>query len=199
MRSDLLALKLGRGYAKAAQILGRSGVQYRPTDGMSALTVPYASPMLAFDVDPSFSGVKPAGWGVVARYVLSDRLSDTRVGDVLTCGGQNFFVAAVDVSTPALCVACDQIVSVSAVSGGSGMVVSGCPAAIILRSKGESAQSGMPGSARPGQFVLYLPHLPGIMLRPYMTVTSDNGATYTINSAEKSAWGFRCVLSLQQV
>ncbi|GBR44205.1 hypothetical protein [Neokomagataea thailandica] len=199
MRSDLLALKLGRGSAKVAQILGQSGVQYRPVDGMSALTAPYASPMLAFDVDPSFSGVKPAGWGAVARYVLSDRLSDTRVGDVLVCGGQNFFVAAVGMNAPALCIACDQIVSVSAVSGGSGMVVSGCPAAIILRSKGESVQSGVPGAAHPGQFILYLPHLPGVMLHPYMTVMSDNGATYMINSAEKSAWGLRCILSLQQV
>ncbi|QDH25818.1 hypothetical protein D5366_03470 [Neokomagataea tanensis] len=188
-----------KGYAKAAQILGRAGTQYRPVDGFTAVAEPHAFPKLAFDVGASFSGERPPNWGVVTRYMLSDCLDDTVVGDVLVCGAQTFFVAAIDPIAPVLCVACDQMVSVSAVSGSSGVVVSGCPAAIVLRSKGESAQSGVPGSVRPGQFVLYLPCLPGVILRPYMTVTSNTGATYTINSAEKSAWGLRCVMSLQQV
>ncbi|WP_249211467.1 hypothetical protein [Gluconobacter cerinus] len=133
------------------------------------------------------------------EYVLTDCREDTVVGDILTCGGNTFFVAAVDDLRPPLCVACNRIVEISGVSGTQGNIVEECPAAIVLRSKGEGPGSGIPGSAKPGQFVMYLPRLPGIVLQPYMTVATDLDTTYTINAVEMSDWGLRCTMSLQQV
>ena len=199
MRAEQIASRLCRGYAKAAGILGHSGEQYRPDNPLSPMQNIYAHPMLAFDSSADFTFSRSPNWGGVMEYVLTDCREDTVVGDILTCGGNTFFVAAVDDLRPPLCVACNRTVEISGVSGTQGNVVEECPAAIILRSKGEGSGSGIPGSAKPGQFVMYLPRLPGTVLQPYMTVTTDLDTTYTINAAEMSDWGLRCTMSLQQV
>ncbi len=199
MRAEQIASRLCRGYAKAAGILGHSGEQYRPDNPLSPMQNIYAHPMLAFDSSADFTFSRSPNWGGVMEYVLTDCREDTVVGDILTCGGNTFFVAAVDDLRPPLCVACNRTVEISGVSGTQGNVVEECPAAIILRSKGEGSGSGIPGSAKPGQFVMYLPRLPAIVLQPYMTVTTDLDTTYTINAAEMSDWGLRCTMSLQQV
>ncbi|WP_252350159.1 hypothetical protein [Gluconobacter cerinus] len=199
MRAEQIASRLCRGYAKAAGILGHSGEQYRPDNPLSPMQNIYAHPMLAFDSSADFTFSRSPNWGGVMEYVLTDCREDTVVGDILTCGGNTFFVAAVDDLRPPLCVACNRSVEVSGVSGTQGNIVEECPAAIVLRSKGEGSGSGIPGSAKPGQFVMYLPRLPGIVLQPYMTVTTDLDTTYTINAAEMSDWGLRCTMSLQQV
>ncbi|MBS1042010.1 hypothetical protein JK203_14320 [Gluconobacter cerinus] len=199
MRAEQIASRLCRGYAKTAGILGHSGEQYRPDNPLSPMQNIYAHPMLAFDSSADFTFSRSPSWGGVMEYVLTDCREDTVVGDILTCGGNTFFVAAVDDLRPPLCVACNRTVEVSGVSGTQGNIVEECPAAIVLRSKGEGSGSGIPGSAKPGQFVMYLPQLPGIVLQPYMTVTTDLDTTYTINAAEMSDWGLRCTMSLQQV
>ncbi|MBS0984165.1 hypothetical protein JK220_13555 [Gluconobacter cerinus] len=199
MRAEQIASRLCRGYAKAAGILGHSGEQYRPDNPLSPMQNIYAHPMLAFDSSADFTFSRSPNWGGVMEYVLTDCREDTVVGDILTCGGNTFFVAAVDDLRPPLCVACNRIVEISGVSGTQGNIVEECPAAIVLRSKGEGPGSGIPGSAKPGQFVMYLPRLPGIVLQPYMTVATDLDTTYTINAVEMSDWGLRCTMSLQQV
>ncbi|GLP90811.1 hypothetical protein [Gluconobacter frateurii] len=199
MNLELIASRICKGHAKAAGILGQTGVQYRPVNPLEPMQAVYAHPMLAFDTDDSFSFSRVPGWGKVMEYVLTDRRDDTLVGDILTCAGKTFFVAAVEDLRPPLCVACSRVVQVSGVTGTEGNVIEDCPAAIVLRSKGEGSGSGVPGSVRPGQFIMYLPRLPGVMLQPYMTVTTDLDVTYTVNTAEMSDWGLRCTMSLQQI
>ncbi|GAC87899.1 hypothetical protein [Gluconobacter thailandicus] len=199
MHLELIASRICKGHAKAAGILGQTGVQYRPDNPLEPMQDVYAHPTLAFDADVSFSFSRVPGWGKVMEYVLTDRRDDTLVGDILTCAGKTFFVAVVEDLRPPLCVACSRVVQVSGVIGTEGNVVEDCPAAIVLRSKGEGSGSGVPGSVKPGQFVMYLPLLSGVMLQPYMTVTTDLDVTYTVNTAEISDWGLRCTMSLQQI
>ncbi|WP_197460399.1 hypothetical protein [Gluconobacter albidus] len=199
MQQAMIAARLSRGYAKAAQVLGASGEQYRPSGGLTPMDVLYAQPMLAFDVDAGFSFERPIGWGIPTEYVLTDRRDDTQVGDILAASGRTYFVASVEPLRPPLCVVCSRTVSVSGVTGVVQTLVSECPAAIIMRAKGESSGSGVPGATRPGQSVMYLPLLPGVVLTPYMTVTTDLGTTYTVNAVEISGFGIRCIMSFQQV
>ncbi|GBQ89176.1 MULTISPECIES: hypothetical protein [Gluconobacter] len=199
MQQAMIAARLSRGYAKAAQVLGASGEQYRPSGGLTPMDVLYAQPMLAFDVDAGFSFERPIGWGIPTEYVLTDRRDDTQVGDILAASGRTYFVASVEPLRPPLCVVCSRTVSVSGVTGLVQTLVSECPAAIIMRAKGESSGSGVPGATRPGQSVMYLPLLPGVVLTPYMTVTTDLGTTYTVNAVEISGFGIRCTMSFQQV
>ncbi|EHH67011.1 hypothetical protein [Gluconobacter morbifer] len=199
MRQGLIASRIARGYAKAASVLGCVGAQYRPASGIDPMKTVYAQPTLAFDSDPEFSLSRQRNWGVVADYVLTDRRDDTLVGDILVCDGKTYFVTAVDVLRPPLCVACSRVVTVSGVTGTQETVVSGAPAAIVLKARGEASGSGVPGAARPGQFLLYLPLLPGVVLQPYMTVTTDLGTTYTVNAVEMSDYGIRYTMSMQQV
>ncbi|GBR68916.1 hypothetical protein [Gluconobacter kanchanaburiensis] len=199
MQQTMIAARLSRGYARAATVLGASGEQYRPSGGVLPMETLHAQPTLAFDVDAEFSFTQPIGWGIPTEYVLTDRRDDTEVGDILVASGRTYFVASVEPLRPPLCVVCSRTVSVSGVTGTVQTLVSECPAGIIMRAKGESSGSGVPGATRPGQSVIYLPLLPGVVLTPYMTVTTDLGTTYTINAVEISEFGIRCTMSLQQV
>lgn len=199
MRLELIASRVCKGHAKAASILGQVGEQYRPVNPLSPMQEAYAHPMLSFDAAPSFSFSRVLSWGNVMEYVLTDRREDTQVGDILTCSGKTFFVASVEDLKPPLCVVCSRVVQVSGVTGTEGNIIEDCPAAIVLKSKGEGSGSGIPGSVRPGQFVMYLPRISAVVLQPYMTVTTDLGTTYTVDTAEMSDWGLRCTMSLQQI
>ncbi|MFT8522052.1 hypothetical protein [Gluconobacter oxydans] len=199
MQQAMIAARLSRGYAKAAAVLGALGEQYRPSGGLSPMETLHAQPMLAFDVDAGFSFARPIGWGIPTEYVLTDRRDDTQVADILVANGRTYFVASVEPLRPPLCVVCSRTVTVSGVTGTVETLVSDCPAAVIMRAKGESSGSGIPGATRPGQSVMYLPLLPGVVLTPYMTVTTDLGTTYTVNAVEVSGFGIRCTMSLQQV
>lgn len=188
-----------RAYAKAAAVLGVSGEQYRPVDALAPMAQQHAQPILSFDVSPGFSFSKPLTWGTATAYVLTDLGSDTAVGDILVCQGRTYFVVSAEPMRPPACILCNHTVTVSGVTGTQGDVVEGCPASILMKAKGESSGSGVPGASRPGQFMLYLPLLPGVVLSPYMTVTTDLGTTYTLNAVEHSGFGVRCTMSMQQV
>jgi len=190
--------RVASGLGRAAQILGVQGVQYRPSGPMSPLSVIHATPMVAFDVDASFGMVKPLGWGVPTEYALTNT-NDVQVGDVLSASGSVYFVARVEAMRPALCVPCMRVVSITGVTGSPGQVAEGCPAAIWMKSHGDRDGSIMPGSERPGQFMMFLPLLPSMNILSYMSVFDDLGGSYTIVSVENSAFGVRCLMTTQQV
>ncbi|WP_236622861.1 hypothetical protein [Kozakia baliensis] len=198
VRLEDIQARVAAGYAKAVAMLGVQGAQYRPVDALAPMENTYATPLLAFDVEARFGFAKPLGWGVPTEYVLMDT-SDVSVGDILVCGDNRYFIARAEAMRPPLCVVCNHVVSVWGVTGTSTQIVADCPAAILLKARGESANSGMPGSTKPGQFTMYLPSLPRVALLPYMSVMTDLGVSYTINSVEASRFGFRCAISMQQV
>ena len=198
LEREALGRLTAAGFGHAAMHLGMKGTQYRPSDPMAPMASAYAAPIVAFDSQARFGFVAPAGWGVPMRFALMDT-SDVLAGDILVCGADTYFVARVEDFRPPLSVLCNRVVTVSNVSGSVGNILVGCPASIEMKGRGESAQSGMPGSLRPGQFVLLLPPVPEVALQPYMTVTTDLGTSYTVNAVETSSYGFRCVISMQQV
>lgn len=198
MRLSDMQTRVSSGYGKVAQFLGRSGVVYRPMDALAPLAVRYAEVMCVLDRDAGLSMKAPSAWGAPMVYGITNCV-DIAVGDILSLDEANYFVARAEPLKPALCVSCDSIVTVSGVAGTTTTVVAGCPASIWLKARGESDGSGVPGATRPGQYIMFLPLLPDVMLLPYITVTTDRGAAYTINAVEVSSCGFRCTMSLQQV
>jgi hypothetical protein len=193
-----IATRVASGWAKAAAILGIAGMQYRPTNALVPMAAVYGRPMMVFDAGPAFSLARPQNWGVPTEYVILNT-TDVSTGDILVCGSGTYFVARYEAMRPPLCVLCTRTVSVSGVTGTTTTVLSDCPAAILLKSHGDRDDSGMPGSTRPGQFVLYLPSLPGVTIVPYMTVVDDLGNSYSVASAEATSFGFRCMITNQQV
>lgn len=190
--------RVAAGYGAGAARLGVVGDQYRPTDALTPLATVYARPMMAFSDAAALAFRAPARWGLPLRYALMDTM-DVVAGDILVADDDTYFVARVEAMRPAMVVLCDRVVSLTAASGSTTQVVAGCPAAIVMRSQGEREKSGMPGSQRPGSFVLFLPVLPAVTLTPYMVVTTDLGTSYTVVTVEPTSFGYRCLISMQQV
>lgn len=198
MQLATIQQRVEAGYAAAVARLGSVGTQYRPASALTPLAEVHATPMMAFDSPAAFGFSAPADWGAPMRHALMDS-TDVLAGDVLVSGSDTYFVARVESLRPPLCVLCDRVVSVAGAAGSAAQVVAGCPVSIVMRAHGEHMNTGMPGSLRPGEFLMIMPGLPGVVLTPYMVVTTDLGTSYTVVAVEVSPFGLRCTIATQQV
>ncbi|MFT8439841.1 hypothetical protein [Acetobacter fabarum] len=223
MYQALLQQKVARGYAKAALRLGATTAQYRPTVLDAPMGTPYATLLAAFNNDKKFGFDGPALWDKPAVFGLLDT-TDVLAGDLLTCAGENYFVARLEPFRPPLCILCNCIVSLSGDpgqgstngdggtctdvgasndygTGGSGKttLASGWPAFIQIKNKGGATGDGIPGSIKAADYEMLLPVMPNFVPTTYMTVTTDLGMTYTISAVEPSQYGNRCLMGVNQV
>ncbi|MFT9361252.1 hypothetical protein [Acetobacter okinawensis] len=223
MYQALLQQKVARGYAKAALRLGATTAQYRPTALDAPMSTPYATLLAAFNNDKKFGFDGPALWGRPAVFGLLDT-TDVQAGDLLTCAGENYFVARMEPFRPPLCMLCNRAVSLSGLpgqgnangdggvctdvgasndygTGGSGKTIlaSGWPAFIQIKNKGGTTGDGIPGSIKAADYEMFLPVMPNFVPTTYMTVTTDLGMTYTISAVEPSQYGNRCLMGVNQV
>lgn len=223
MYQALLQQKVARGYAKAALRLGATTAQYRATALNSPMGTPYATLLAAFNNDKKFGFDGPALWDKPAVFGLFDT-TDVLAGDLLTCAGENYFIARMEPFRPPLCMLCNRVVSLSGSpgqgstngdggvctdvgasndygTGGSGKttLASGWPAFIQIRNKGNVTGDSIPGSIKAADYEMLLPVMPNFVPTTYMTVTTDLGTTYTISAVEPSQYGNRCLMGINQV
>lgn len=205
-----------RGFALAAARVGAATVQYRPATATGPCATPHARTMAAFSNDRAFGFAGPALWDVPFVYALMDT-TDVRAGDILTCGGETWFIARAEPFRPPLCVLCNAVVDITAtmaqaadVAAPGGYATSGDVTAQVPFATGWPAMirpgsgAGVPGPAQPGAihaggFEMFLPAIPGVTIQPAMWARDAGGTRYTIGGARAGPWGTRCQLGQQQV
>ncbi|WP_019091745.1 hypothetical protein [Komagataeibacter europaeus] len=225
MYQALVQQKVASGYANAALRLGATTAQYRPGSLTAPMTTAYATMLAAFNADKAFGFQAPALWDKPAVFGLFDT-TDVQSGDLLTCAGENYFVARLEPFRPPLCMLCNRVVSLSGQLGqgstnGNGAVctdvgasddygtagdttdqttlASGWPAFIQIKNRKDTVGDGIPGSIKASEYEMFLPLMPDFIPTVQMAVTTDLGTTYTISAVEPSQYGNRCLMSVRQV
>lgn len=224
-RVDYLSNK---GFMKAAQRVGSSTTQYRPSQLTAPMAQVYATFMAAFSRDAAFSFTQPLTWGRPNGIGLFDT-TDVQTGDIVVNNGDTFFVSRKEAFRPAIVILCNRVVSLfgslgtapqndalsgstacplagvqsdygTSFSGGANAAASGWPCSILLSGRGDRSASGVPGASRASTFQLLLPELPGgVFPQPYSNIRDDLGNTYRIDSVEVTQYGIRCGIHLVQV
>ena len=216
---------VAKGYAKAALRLGATTTQYRPATLTAPMATAYATFLAAFNNDKKFGFDGPALWDKPAVFGLFDT-TDVQSGDLLTCAGENYFVARLEPFRPPLCMLCNRVVSIASQPGqgstnGDGAVctdvgasddyvtagdtsvqttlAAGWPAFIQIKNKGNAVGDGIPGSIKAAEYEMFLPLMPDFVPAVQMAVTTDLGTTYTISAVEPSQYGNRCLMGVRQV
>lgn len=186
------------GFSRAARRLGAPSQHYRVLDPCRPLENRIGSPFLCLDAESGFRLRRPRVWGQPVVYSLTDA-DDLRIGDIFAQDNQYYFVSDMEPYRPPLCIACNSVISVSALRGKEGYLVRDCPVSLLLEGRSEMVQSGMPGALRPGYFRLLMPVLPQFCLMPYMTVRDGVNAVFTVIAAELSGNGIRARVAMQQL
>jgi len=211
MDATKLQAKIYGGYAKAAQRLGLTCSQYRPTSSTSAAlgtgnllrTLP-----ASFNAeDMSYS--KPNKYGKATWYCLADG-SLLAVGDYLVQpDGSAYFVAGLQLHLPIFVVGCNRVVNILRPQGLTGVgavgyggntdadetqLITQYPASILQGTKGEKSSVNLPGDVRVPWWAILLPVVPGaVVLRTGDIITDELTRRYVISSAELTDLGWRIV------
>ncbi|HUB90955.1 MAG TPA: hypothetical protein VMA74_14615 [Dyella sp.] len=208
MDGNTLQGKLYAGYAAAAQRIGISFAQYRPTVGTPALGIgnQVGSVLAAFDTGP-FAFTKPQDYGKATWTCLADgRL--LLPGDYLSASSGTYFIASMQPLLPIMAVLCNRTVTVwrpqqqAAIGplgyGGSTQtnetaIADAFPASVLAASKTGHAPTNLPGDVPDAWYTLLLPGLPGGMqMLAHDVVTDDLNNRYVLSSVELSGLGWRC-------
>ncbi len=209
MDGATLQSKAYAGYAKAAQRIGTSFSQYRPSGANNPTAAPARnSSLLASFNAEDFTYGRPNKYGKPTWFALLDG-SQTEPGDYLigNAGEGTYFIAAQQPLLPILAVQCNRTVSfyrpvsqtqVGAISGYEGNtpdtqkpLALSWPASVLQGTKGEANKVGLPGDVRSPWWVVLVPNLPGVTLDSSDIIEDDIGRRYIVSSAEQTDLGWR--------
>lgn len=203
--------KVYAGYGKAALRIGFMTDLYRP----SVASNPLASGNKVASFNASFNAEdmsysKPNKYGHPTWYGVFDARG-VQVGDYLTNAQDGtYFVAALQTILPVLLVQCNRTIDVRRpqLQAGVGAVgyggntdaaetplLVGWPASVLQGTKGERAESNLPGDSRAPWWSILLPAFPGVTIAPFDVVTDDLQRRYVISSAELTDLGWRITAS----
>lgn len=207
MNGALLQSKIYYGYAQAANHVGLSYQQFRPTSAVNAL----ATGNLVQSLPASFN-VKDMNWdkssdyGKAGWYCVADGRQLLQ-GDYLTGNGYTYFIGNMEPLLPIVAILCNRIVSLyqPAQQAGNGLAgyggntdqsetqyINQFPGSILDTGRTAKNIVNLPGDAASGNAILLLPNIPGVQIKPYDIVKDDLYRRYLINWAELAEHGWRC-------
>ena len=211
MDGATIQARIWRGNDKAAQYIGSSFEQYRPsTNSVSApLSASLQTLMASFNAE-DMTYRRPAKYGKPLWYCMADG-SQLAVGDYLV-GDDTYFIAAMQDLLPILAVKCNRTVSVlRAETAGVGDVgysgdvtanettlMSGWPASVLEGTKGEQNPADLPIDMRMPWWVVLLPAWSGLTLLTGDIITDDIGHRYVVSSPELTDLGWRLTAMMAQ-
>jgi hypothetical protein len=147
---------------------------------------------------------KPRGYGKATWYALVDG-TNLEVGDYFVGPQGTFFVATLQSLLPILVVECNRTVSIFRPQAQAGLglgpyggntdttetlLVSGRPCSILQGTKGEKADTNLPGDVRSPWWSILMPYA-GVDITFDDIIVDDLGRRYAISSPELSDRGWR--------
>lgn len=215
MDAARLQAKLNSGYGKAALRLGFAYTVYRPSSATNPIV---SGNIVGASINAAFTPRAASyNFNLTSDYKqplfhgLFDATS-VNVGDYLyNASHGTWFVAAKQDLLPVLCVECNNVVSIVRPQGPSGVgvqsymgaspstesaVITSWPASLVYEARGKNTGAQLPMDEVSPFFILLLPHLAGVDIRPSDIVT-DNAAParrYIVASSELSQLGWRIVV-----
>ncbi|MCX3308305.1 hypothetical protein ORN12_04685 [Pantoea vagans] len=205
MDAHQLAAKVNQGNGKAAKRLGSSARHYRATSPFSPLDAqPLRELSASFTTDYGY--MRAARFGQATRIGIFDA-AGFEVGDILVSTEGTFYVAAMPLLQPILCVRAERLVSVRRTAqagsdsglqdyGGTTaacetLIMSGWPASILLSRGGEHSPLQLPGEMRSAWHSILMPAFEGLSLHAGDFVTDDAGHRFVISGTELTNMGWR--------
>jgi len=207
MDAHQLTAKVNHGNSKAAKLLGGTARHYRAASPFSPLDdQPVRHLSASFAVDYGY--MRAARFGQATRIGIFDA-TGFKAGDILVSTEGTFYVAAMPLLQPILCVSADRLVKIGRTAqpgndaglldyGGTTaanekLIMSGWPASILLSRGGEHSPIKLPGEMRSAWQNILMPAFSGVTLHTGDFVTDDNGHRYVISSTELTDMGWRLI------
>jgi hypothetical protein len=195
------------GYAQVANIFGAACPQYRAAGPMDPMAAQFAALQAAFDTKPDFTFVQPSTYAKPIWYCAADG-SKLAVGDYLQHPSLGyFFIASIEPFHPIMAVSCNRTVTVkrpSPTGRGGGkkpyggdvaatepVIMQGWPASILQGTKGEKADSGLPGDTRQPWMNILMPAIPAVLILTDDVLDDELGNRYKVSSTELTNLGWR--------
>jgi len=205
MDAQQLAAKVNQGNGKAAKRLGSTARHYRAVSPFSPLDAqPLRELSASFTTDYGY--MRAARFGQSTRIGIFDA-EGFETGDMLVSGEGTFYVAAMPLLQPILCVRTDRLVSIrrTAPKGSEAglqeysgtkavnekIIISGWPASILLSRGGEHSPLKLPGEARSAWHNILMPAFRALSLHAGDFVTDEAGQRYVVSGTELTDMGWR--------
>lgn len=207
MDAATLQNRIYKGFAKAATRIGYNADQYRPTSAFNPLAIGNKLRSLAVSFAPQdLRYGKPNSYAKPLWYGVYDGTL-SQVGDYLISAKDGkFFVAAQQQALPILLVECNRILNIlrpqqqtgvgaqgygGDIDGNETPLMTGWYASVLLGTKGEKIDAGLPNDTRSASWIILMPAYPGVILRSSDIVTDELARRYLISSAELTDLGWR--------
>jgi len=205
MDAHQLAAKVNQGNGKAAKHLGGIARHYRATSPFYPLEAqPLRQISASFATDYGYR--RAARFGQATCIGIFDA-EGFGTGDMLVSGEGTFYVAAMPLLQPILCVRAERLVSIRRTAqtgndaglqdyGGTTaanekLIMSGWPASILLSRTGERSPNRLPAETRSAWHSMLMPAFRGVSLHAGDFVTDDSGLRYVISGTELTDMGWR--------
>jgi len=205
MDAHQLTAKVNQGSGKAAKRLGGTARHYRAASPFSPLDAqPLQQLSASFTTDYGY--MRAARFGEATRIGIFDA-AGFEVGDILVSTEGTFYVAAMPLLQPILCVRAERLVTIRRTTqsgsdaglqdyGGTTaanekLIMSGWPASILLSRIGEHSPLQLPGEMRRAWHCILMPVFRGVSLHAGDFVTDDAGHRFVISGTELTEMGWR--------
>lgn len=214
---DVTALqaKVYAGYAKAAERLGYAYAVYRPSGPDSPMDpgnviVPALNATFTSASTQDFNFNRSNDREVPDYHCMAD-MTGLAAGDIFVNDDWGiYFLIALDPLLPPRAIRSTQLVSVTrpAAQAGFGaqpyggsvpatevpVMSGGWPAAVLtVKARGEGSEVNLPGDVRTPGYTIYMPYLPGTLIRSSDIITDELGRRFIISSAELTDQGWNMV------
>lgn len=213
MDAQQLAAKVNQGNGKAAKRLGGTARHYRAVSPFSPLDAqPLRELSASFTTDYGY--MRAARFGQAIRLGIFDA-AGFETGDILVSTEGTFYVAAMPLLQPILCVRAERLVSVRRTAqagsdsglqdyGGTTaasekLILSDWPASILLSRGGEHSALKLPGETRSAWHNILMPAFRGLSLHAGDFVTDEAGQRYIVSGTELTDMGWRLTALLVTV
>jgi len=213
MDAQQLAAKVNQGNGKAAKRLGGTARHYRAVSPFSPLDAqPLRELSASFTTDYGY--MRAARFGQAIRLGIFDA-AGFETGDILVSTEGTFYVAAMPLLQPILCVRAERLVSVRRTAqagsdsglqdyGGTTaasekLILSDWPASILLSRGGEHSALKLPGETRSAWHNILMPAFRGLSLHAGDFVTDEAGQRYVVSGTELTDMGWRLTALLVTV
>lgn len=205
MDAHQLAAKVNQGNGKAAKHLGGAASHYRAASPFSPLDAqPLRELSASFTTDYGY--MRAARFGQATRIGIFDA-AGFEAGDILVSTEGAFYVAAMPLLQPILCVKAERLVSIRRTAqtgndaglqdyGGTtaaneAIIMSGWPASIVLSRGGEHSPLKLPGETRSAWHNIMMPAFRGVFVHAGDFITDDAGHRFVISGTELTDMGWR--------